>query len=64
MNASATTQISRLQKMSLEGLREQYQEVFGKPSKSRNRKQLFSQIARRSKRARPGRNRPRCRSRP
>ena len=46
MNASATTRISRLQKMSLEELREQYQEVFGKPTKSRNRKQLFSQIAR------------------
>ena len=53
MNASATTpvprisdQISRLQKMSLEELREQYQEVFGKLTKSRNRKQLFSQIAR------------------
>ncbi len=46
MNASTTTQISRLQKMSLEELREQYQEVFGKPTKSRNRKQLFSQIAR------------------
>ncbi len=45
MEASATTQISRLQKMGLKDLRLEYQKVFGKPTKSRNRKQLFSQIA-------------------
>ena len=46
MDASATTQISRLQKMSLEDLRAEYETTFGKPTKSRNRKQLFAQIAR------------------
>ncbi|HUU45738.1 MAG TPA: DUF2924 domain-containing protein [Acidobacteriota bacterium] len=52
MNASATTpvprtfgQISKLQKMDLAGLRAEYERVFGKPTKSRNRKQLFAQIA-------------------
>jgi len=53
MDASATTpvprtfgQISKLQKMDLAGLRAEYERVFGKPTKSRNRKQLFAQIAR------------------
>ena len=45
MEASATTQISRLQKMGLKDLRAEYEKAFGKPTKSRNRKQLFSQIA-------------------
>ncbi|MFC1476290.1 DUF2924 domain-containing protein [Candidatus Zixiibacteriota bacterium] len=45
MEASATTQISRLQKMGLKELRAEYEKVFEKPTKSRNRKQLFSQIA-------------------
>ena len=45
MSAGATTQISRLQKMGLQELREEYEKAFGKPTKSRNRKQLFSQIA-------------------
>ena len=46
MNASATSQISKLQKMDLKGLRTEYEKVFGKPTKSRNRNQLFAQIAR------------------
>ena len=46
MEASATTQISRLQKMGVKELRVEYEKAFGKPTKSRNRKQLFSQIAR------------------
>ena len=53
MDASATTQISRLQKMSLEQLREAYEKAFAKPSKSRNRKQLFSQIAKKIQANRP-----------
>jgi hypothetical protein len=54
MEASATTQISRLQKMGLEELRAEYEKVFGKPSKSRNRKQLFSQIAKQMQAERAG----------
>ncbi len=46
MSASATTQISKLQKMNLQELRDEYERAFGKSTKSRNRKQLFSQIAR------------------
>ena len=46
MDASATTRISALADMNLEELRVEYQKVFGKPTRSRNRKQLFSQIAR------------------
>jgi hypothetical protein len=46
MDANATTRISALANMNLEELRVEYQKVFGKPTKSRNRKQLFSQIAR------------------
>ena len=46
MDASATTQISRLQSMGLEELRAEYEMAFGKATKSRNRKQLFTQIAR------------------
>jgi len=46
MEASATTQISRLQKMGVKELWVEYEKAFGKPTKSRNRKQLFSQIAR------------------
>jgi hypothetical protein len=45
MNASATTQVSKLLKMDLKELRTEYEKVFGKPTKSRNRNQLFSQIA-------------------
>jgi hypothetical protein len=45
MEASATTQISRLQKMGVKELQQEYEKAFGKPTKSRNRKQLFSQIA-------------------
>ena len=47
MDANATTQISRLQKMGLQELRAEYEKAFGKPTKSRNSKQLLSQIARR-----------------
>jgi hypothetical protein len=46
MDANATTRISTLADSDLEELRVAYQKVFGKPTKSRNRKQLFSQIAR------------------
>jgi len=62
MDASATTQISRpawrgisdLQKMSLEQLREAYEKAFGKPTKSRDRKQLFSRIAKKIQADRAG----------
>lgn len=54
MEASATTQISRLQKASLTELQAAYEEAFGKPTKSRNRKQLFSQIARKVQDERSG----------
>ena len=37
----------KLQKADLPELRTEYQKLFGKPSKSRNRKQLFNQIAQR-----------------
>lgn len=47
MDASTTTtQISKLRSMGLKELQEKYHEVFGKETKSRNRTQLFSQIAR------------------
>ena len=46
MDASATTRISGLIDMNLADLRAEYEKVFGKPTRSRNRKQLFSQIAR------------------
>jgi hypothetical protein len=45
MEATMTTQISKLQKASLKELREKYAEVFGKPTKSRNAKWLFTKIA-------------------
>ncbi len=54
MEASATTQISRLQKASLKELQAAYERVFDKPTKSRNRKQLFSQIARKVQEERSG----------
>jgi hypothetical protein len=47
MDASAmTTLISKLRTLGLAELQQKYQEVFGKETKSRNRTQLFSQIAR------------------
>lgn len=46
MEATMTTQISKLRKSSLKELQEKYHEVFGKETKNRNRVQLFSQIAR------------------
>ena len=46
MNTPASNQIAALRKMGLEDLRTKYQEVFGKETKSRDRKALFSQIAR------------------
>jgi len=46
MEASVATRISRLQKMDLTELREEYEKAFGEPTKSRNRKQLFGQISR------------------
>jgi hypothetical protein len=54
MEASATTQISRLQKMGVKELQQEYEKAFGKPTKSRNRKQLFSQIARKIQADRAG----------
>jgi len=46
MEASIATRISRLQKMDLKELRVEYEKLFGKATKSRNRKQLFSQVSR------------------
>ena len=46
MNASATTLVSRALQMDLNELRAEYERICGNPTKSRNRKQLFSQIAR------------------
>lgn len=43
----AWPEIAKLQKADLPELRTEYQKLFGKPSKSRNRKQLFEQIAQR-----------------
>jgi hypothetical protein len=40
-------EIAQLQKADLPELRTEYQKLFGKTSKSRNRKQLFNQIAQR-----------------
>jgi hypothetical protein len=53
MKANATTQasvpawrgIADLQKMGLKELRSEYERVFGKPTKSRSRKHLFTQVA-------------------
>lgn len=45
MDASATTQISKLRKMDLAELQAEYERVFEKPSKSRNREWLFKVIA-------------------
>jgi len=46
MNTPASNQIAALRKLGLEDLRAKYLEVFGKETKSRDRKALFSQIAR------------------
>jgi hypothetical protein len=54
MKASTTTQtsgsawrgITDLQRMGLKELRSEYERVFGKPTKSRSRKHLFTKIAR------------------
>ena len=46
MEATMTTQISKLRKLDLRGLRAEYEQLFKKPTKSRNAKQLFAQIAR------------------
>jgi hypothetical protein len=46
MDATMTTQISKLQKMGLKELRERYRELFGRSTRSRNSKWLFTQIAR------------------
>ena len=45
MDASATTQISKLRKMDLKDLQAEYERVFEKQSKSRNREWLFKVIA-------------------
>jgi len=45
MDASATTQISKLRRMNLKELQAEYERVFEKPSKSRNREWLFKVIA-------------------
>lgn len=46
MDTPVANQIAKLAKMGLPELRDAYEKAFGKPTKSRNRKQLFSQIAR------------------
>ena len=46
MDASTTTQISKLRALDLKSLQEAYENAFGKPSKSRNREWLFKTIAR------------------
>ena len=46
MDASMTTQLSKLRTLDLKGLQQAYQELFGKKSKSRNREWLFKTIAR------------------
>ena len=48
------SKISDLQKMGLKELRSEYERVFGKPTKSRNRKQLFAQISRKLQEAAKG----------
>lgn len=45
MDASATTQISKLRRMDLKELQDAYKQAFGKGSKSRNRDWLFKAIA-------------------
>ncbi len=45
MDASSTTQISKLRSADLKGLQDAYQQAFGKSSKSRNRDWLFKVIA-------------------
>jgi len=45
MDASATTQVSKLRKMDLKDLQAEYERLFEKPSKSRNREWLFKVIA-------------------
>ena len=45
MDTPVANEIAKLAKMGLPELREEYERVFGKPTKSRNRKQLFTQIA-------------------
>ena len=42
----AWSQIADLQKFSLQELRAEYEHLFGKPTRSRSRKQLFAQISR------------------
>jgi len=45
MESTMTTQISKLQKAGLKELQEKYAELFGKPTKSRNRTWLFAKVA-------------------
>jgi hypothetical protein len=45
MDVSATTAISKLRRLALKELQTEYERVFGKPSKSRNREWLFKVIA-------------------
>ena len=45
MEATMTTQISKLQKAGLKDLQEKYAKLFGKPTKSRNRTWLWRRIA-------------------
>ena len=45
MDASATTAISKLRRMDLKELQAEYERVFERPSKSRNREWLFKVIA-------------------
>jgi len=48
------SKVSDLQKMGLDELRAEYERVLGKPTKSRNRKQLFAQISRKLQEATKG----------
>ncbi|MBU1319377.1 MAG: DUF2924 domain-containing protein [candidate division Zixibacteria bacterium] len=50
----AWSKVSDLQKMGLDELRAEYERVIGKPTKSRNRKQLFAQISRKLQEAAKG----------
>jgi hypothetical protein len=46
MEASITARLAQLQQMTVAGLQAEYEELLGRPTKSRNKKQLFRQLAR------------------
>ena len=47
MEASITERLKALQQMTVAGLQAEYEKLLGRPTKSRNKKQLFKQLARR-----------------